>query len=249
MLKKLKNHMKYSICLLLLLLPHQVMAGEYVFLGNFGDNLIKIAASPLNIKSEDLSYVIPFTAALGILYLNDGAITESIRRSKSPFLDAVSQSDLLGNGWFTIGLGGVMQVLGKKDRIVGLKLLESFLETGLTVSVIKYGLGRHRPGNELKPYEFAGPSLYDSFPSGHTAIAFSTAAVIGESYQCGFITYPLAFLVAYSRVYKEAHWASDVLAGAFIGILIGNMNKFNNSDISTDAAGEMQLSPLINIKF
>lgn len=73
---------------------------------------------------------------------------------------------------------------------------------------------------------FDGPSLSsDSFPSGHTAVAFSTATIIGDAYNCGIITYPLAGLVGLARIYKEKHWASDVYFGAVLGLLIGRLNS------------------------
>ena len=63
-----------------------------------------------------------------------------------------------------------------------------------------------------------GPAVSNaSFPSGHTAVAFSMATILGESYDIKWLTYPVAALVGLSRIEQNAHWPSDLLAGAIIG--------------------------------
>jgi membrane-associated phospholipid phosphatase len=62
----------------------------------------------------------------------------------------------------------------------------------------------------------------NSFPSGHTATAFSTAlllAAVVKKRSWAYLVPLLAFLVAYSRVYLAQHFVSDVLGGMVIGIL------------------------------
>lgn len=63
-----------------------------------------------------------------------------------------------------------------------------------------------------------------SFPSGHTAEAFAAATFMAKEYGDQSIWYPIgAYTVATGigamRVLNNRHWASDVLAGAGIGIL------------------------------
>jgi membrane-associated phospholipid phosphatase len=61
-----------------------------------------------------------------------------------------------------------------------------------------------------------------SFPSSHTAVAFAfTTAVARRSRWAGLGTAPLAVAVAYSRVRTRAHWPSDVVSGAALGVLVG----------------------------
>jgi len=58
----------------------------------------------------------------------------------------------------------------------------------------------------------------NSFPSGHAATAFASAAILamlyGGYFSLGFVP---ALLVAYSRVYMGVHFPSDVLGGAVLG--------------------------------
>jgi membrane-associated phospholipid phosphatase len=63
-----------------------------------------------------------------------------------------------------------------------------------------------------------------SFPSGHTAEAFAAATFMAKEYGDQSIWYPigaytLATGIGAMRVLNNRHWATDVLAGAGIGIL------------------------------
>lgn len=62
---------------------------------------------------------------------------------------------------------------------------------------------------------------YNTFPSGHTATAFSAAlfiTLIARSWNVGLAALTVAIAVGYSRVYLLQHFLADVAAGALIGV-------------------------------
>ncbi|MGY0037497.1 phosphatase PAP2 family protein [Pedobacter sp. NJ-S-72] len=78
----------------------------------------------------------------------------------------------------------------------------------------KHIVGRERPSGDDK----------FSFPSGHTANAFAAAEFLNQEYRdvspwIGYAGYTVATATGVLRMYNNAHWLSDVIAGAGAGIL------------------------------
>ena len=73
-----------------------------------------------------------------------------------------------------------------------------------------------------RPYEHQlGPATSSySFPSGHTTTSFACATVLAAfapRWRVPFFV--LATLIALSRLYNGVHYPTDVVAGAFLGVL------------------------------
>jgi membrane-associated phospholipid phosphatase len=96
---------------------------------------------------------------------------------------------------------------------------------GLFVMILKSLIGRARPfvdggvGSDL--YDpFVWKAAYASLPSGHAATAFSAAVAIGTIWpQARPYLWAYALLIAVSRVVVLAHYPSDVIAGAVVGVV------------------------------
>jgi membrane-associated phospholipid phosphatase len=88
----------------------------------------------------------------------------------------------------------------------------------------KYLLGRYRPimlfeHNLYGMQFFASKWALNSTPSGHTVRAFSILTALSLVYRrFAVIFLSVALLIGVSRVAVTAHYPSDVLFGAFIGI-------------------------------
>ena len=88
----------------------------------------------------------------------------------------------------------------------------------------KYLLGRYRPvmlfEHNLYGLHFLSSKwALNSTPSGHTLRAFSLLTALSLLWRRGAVVFlSLATLIGVSRVVVTAHYPSDVLFGAFIGI-------------------------------
>ncbi|MBL7719938.1 MAG: phosphatase PAP2 family protein [Flavipsychrobacter sp.] len=103
---------------------------------------------------------------------------------------------------------------------LGLQTLASLVVTTGITYAIKYAADRPRPYEtyaDIIPYrKESGHSL----PSGHTSIAFSTAATLSLQYKKWYVAVPACLYaggIGYSRLYSGDHYPSDVLLGAAVG--------------------------------
>jgi undecaprenyl-diphosphatase len=93
------------------------------------------------------------------------------------------------------------------------------IESALTNGPVKTAFGRLRPV-DLTEVEFRyglRKPVTSSFPSGHATAAFCAATLLGG----GVGWYALATAVAATRVYVRLHHASDIVAGAALGVVLG----------------------------
>ena len=90
---------------------------------------------------------------------------------------------------------------------------QAAIVTEAYTGLLKYTVRRDRPDE----------SDNLSFPSGHTSIAFTLAAVADRHYgwKVGVPAYVLASGIGLSRIESNRHNLSDVLAGATLGIIVG----------------------------
>jgi hypothetical protein len=103
--------------------------------------------------------------------------------------------------------------------------LASVIGAGIVTPLLKETFGRARPEQNRGRYHFAPFGGDASFPSGHTTEAFAVASVVADHYDSPWVkagAYGLAGLVGASRVYRDAHWVSDTIAGAAIGAFVGH---------------------------
>jgi membrane-associated phospholipid phosphatase len=105
-----------------------------------------------------------------------------------------------------------LQHLGM-DEIEGLILSEGISEAAKQV------FRRQRP---TQPGTLKQASGY-SMPSGHATLTFAAATILQQhlGYKAAIPTYLIASYVAMSRLHDNNHYASDVVAGAATGIIIG----------------------------
>lgn len=116
-----------------------------------------------------------------------------------------------------MGLSILLMAYGDEDhRKTGRLLTSAYISAGVMTYGLKRLTRRKRPLDET----LGNPSL----PSGHAAIAFSAATILGYRYPKWRIPlYIGAGLVGFSRIYLGRHYTSDVLTGAVIGTTMGGL--------------------------
>ena len=103
-----------------------------------------------------------------------------------------------------------------------LSMLIAMSIAGLAGSVIKRAIPRPRPSahSELRWGGQRSSSKYQAFPSGHVlaSMAFFSALFFAKR-RIGLACLPIPILIAFSRMYLGAHYLSDVVCAAVLGIL------------------------------
>ena len=120
-------------------------------------------------------------------------------------------------------------------RETGLLSGEAALQSMMMTEALKYSFGRERPTQGTGNGRFFQGG--QSFPSQHSAAAWSIASVIAHEYPGPFPTflaYSTAAMVSFSRVHGRTHFPSDVLIGALIGELTAHQvySRHHDPEIS-----------------
>lgn len=175
------------------------------------------------------------TAIIAFTALFDPAIARSASKSQSDNLTRFADhADRLGEvsviapvlvGTTIIGLvTGTPELLRLAVRTAG-----AITVVSVGVQLLKFATGRDRPyqDEDFGADDFHPFTRWDtSFPSGHTAAAFAMATTLGDAIGNKYATaglYVLAAGTGWARVVLLKHWPSDVVAGAAIGLLAGNL--------------------------
>jgi membrane-associated phospholipid phosphatase len=172
-------------------------------------------------------------AILGTGLLLDRPIRDAARRHQSRGLDRfVSFFEPFGAEYSYGVLGGfyLAGALGNNPKAMHVAqdgLASTVVAAGIITPTLKLAFGRSRPrDNEgtgtFRPFNGSGYS----FPSGHVTQAFAVASVVAKHYEekpwVPALAYGAAGMVGAARIYHDAHFASDVVAGALIGTVVGN---------------------------
>ncbi|MGB7739349.1 MAG: phosphatase PAP2 family protein, partial [Steroidobacteraceae bacterium] len=146
--------------------------------------------------------------------------------------DALPAAAMLAGTWL---LAGFVDEPGAW-REVG-SMIEASAFSAVSSEILKLSFARQRPNETTDPdHWFDGG---DSFPSLHVSVAFAIGTVLAESgddryrWPRRFLGYGLAGATAYLRLDHNQHWASDVTAGAALGLSTARF-VMNRREVSSD---------------
>lgn len=178
-------------------------------------------------------FIIILFLILGTTALTEEALSENIDKKifnyihndmQNKFLDSTMPSiQRMGDPKIYLAVCAILCGFGNEKKFETGKLASAgFAETGFLVYALKAFVGRPRPNNSLEK---------DSFPSGHSAFAFTIATIAGKQYPG--LRIPLyigATGTSFARVYLGRHYPSDVIVGCLIGVLVGlQMNHYKSA--------------------
>ncbi|HDT14693.1 MAG TPA: phosphatase PAP2 family protein [Firmicutes bacterium] len=176
-------------------------------------------------------------AAAGIMLANnDLNLKKEFQKQDSAVMHEIFETaNYFGDGIYVLAANSLFFLGGEKERKTAEKVIEALVLSNAFSYSLKWAAGRKRPSSTDDPGSFSPFSGNMSMPSGHATVAFSWAVIIGDRYDLGWLTYPLAALTALARVYKNAHWPSDVFAGAAIGTIGAKIINTETGDADISA--------------
>jgi membrane-associated phospholipid phosphatase len=136
----------------------------------------------------------------------------------------------MGDGVTYLIFGVLMMAFVSKYK--GLLMIACYATTSIPVQIIKRFAfeENYRPrahfwfdSHKLHFPEGVEVLVSHSFPSGHSATAFSMFLLFSyfqKDKTMSFLFFVMALLVAYSRMYLAAHFFADVYGGALISVFI-----------------------------
>jgi undecaprenyl-diphosphatase len=175
----------------------------------------------------------------------DGAVEELLRHRHVADRVMYGASALGDHGVLWMILAGGQAVRnrdGEWQRPLLRALLGLAAESILVNGPVKWIFRRTRPQPlEPRPLHLRTPRT-SSFPSGHASAAFFGAALLRDEDAWWPAYYAIAVVVALSRVHVRIHHASDVVGGAVVGTILGELTRklipLHQPDQATEHAAE-----------
>jgi membrane-associated phospholipid phosphatase len=164
--------------------------------------------------------------ATGVLIANDESVAQQVSISWHQTGTNISNACTYG----TAAAAGGIYLTGlfthdEHAQRTGVLAAEASIDSFLLYGSMKLIFARQRP--YTSPGEgkfFAGNFSSGSFPSGHSALAWTLASVVAHEYPklpVQILMYGLATTVATTRVTGGQHFPADVFVGSTLGYLVG----------------------------
>ncbi len=209
------------------------------------DDLRAFASEPLRWRGKEWLRFSGVVAAVGVAYHYDDKVRAHFANDGEPnyheVVDSMPAALVFGGVWFAAKLAHNDEARWESAVMRRAIVLET-----ISSEVMKVAFRRKRPGPGVPPDHWNGGGL--SFPSGHTAAAFAIGTVLAESgddrhrWLRRVIGYGLGIGTGYQRLNHDAHWLSDTVAGAALGIAAAKFVMKRRE--RAEPRGEVSLRPM-----
>jgi membrane-associated phospholipid phosphatase len=153
---------------------------------------------------------------------------KGLDRSVTDFFGLITEFGI--STWYLVGSFGIFLIFSfvRPQKLYAhraLFLFASIAVSGIVANIIKVIIGRYRP-EMLFEKGLYGFNFFNyahgltSFPSGHTATTFSLAFALSIFFpRYRTLLFCFALAVGASRVIITSHYLSDVVGGAYVGMI------------------------------
>lgn len=180
----------------------------------------EVATTPVRIPLARTALILSLGGLAALIAHDEDDPADMVRVLDQPLWEFPSDlGNTYGNGWVIGGVSLAVFSVGKlggheSAAALGGDMCESLLLTGAVSTSVKYAVNRQRP---------SGGGL--SFPSGHTAAAFSLVPVLGHhlGWKVAVPAMIIAGTTAAGRMEDMHHFLSDVVFGAAVGLACGDL--------------------------
>jgi membrane-associated phospholipid phosphatase len=187
-------------------------------------------SSPFRATGDDMKFLLPVLIATGAALATDTrAMTQVVPTTASLNQHSTDASNVLIGGFIATpvalyGLGHFKQ--SPRATEAGILTGEAMLDSVVVEQGMKLIFWRERPSEDAARGHFfeSDAGIDSSFPSSHSVVAWSAAAVLAGEYPSRWsqlLIYSAAASVGVTRVLGQQHFPSDVLVGSAAGWLVG----------------------------
>lgn len=205
------------------------------FVANLGRNLVGVV-SRHNLPPFIFGAWVAGTGSV----LDDDVHNYFVRHGNEPFGQT---GEFIGRPYVFFPVAGALFLSGRVStkprwRAATYDLAQAMMVNGAWTLALKYTTQRQRPDGSDKL----------SFPSGHASDAFAWATVGAEHYgwKLAVPAYLVAAAVGTSRLERDVHHFSDVLAGAALGVIVGRTVVRRNGELAPAQGPRVSFTPALD---
>jgi hypothetical protein len=190
------------------------------FLQQLASDQQQFWSAPTKMTSGSAKSLFPFAAFTGILMRSDSWINAQVPDRAGQLKRSLELSNYATYSLVGVGAGSFLWGHAVHDDHLqesGLLSGEAAINATAIAYLLKNASGRRRPNDPGSGNWFQHG---DSFPSEHSAVAWSVASVVAHEYPgplTKFVAYGLASTVTLTRVTSRQHFASDAFVGSALG--------------------------------